>query len=318
MHTLERKILSGVVIAVLVYASVALWADARAVLQSLTSLPYQVFMAALGLTVVNYALRFAKWSLFLRRLEIRVPVRLSFVVFLAGMSMSITPGKVGEVLKSVLLRQSCDVPVARTAPVVFMERLTDLLGLVMIAMFGFSRFEFGRVPFVIVCVLLLLTIVALQRPRLIHKGLGLLDKVPRLSRFRAKAEELYASTRAMLEWKILAATTVVSVFSWGMEATAFHLLVEGLGGHADFGLTSFIYAMSTILGAVSFLPGGLGVTEGSMIGVLNVFGVFESISAATAATYLIRFATLWFGVVAGFIALLVFRTMRGSHSSLDL
>ncbi len=317
MRRLERKILSGVVIAVLVYGGVALWADARAVIKSVTDVPYLVFMAAIGMTLVNYALRFAKWTVLLRRLKVILPHTLSLIVFVAGMSMSITPGKVGEVLKSLLIRDACGVPVARTAPVVFVERLTDLIALVIIAAAGIGAFEYGRLPLVVVTVILVLVVAVLQKPKLVHRAIGLTERHPRLAVLRPKIEELYDSTATMLNWRVLAGTTVLSVLSWSMEAGAFYLLVQALGGQSDLLLSSFIYSMSTILGAVSFLPGGLGVTEGSMIGVLKLFNVFDSVATATAVTYLIRFATLWFGVAVGFVALVVFRTKYPNNSSLD-
>lgn len=318
MRPLERKILTGVILAVMVYAGFAIWADAHAVLDRVRSLPYHIFMWALALTVVNYALRFVKWSVLLRRIGVAIPNGESALIFVAGMSMSITPGKIGEVLKSVLLRDACDVPIARSAPIVFMERLTDLLGLVLIAAFGISRFEYGRVPFLLVCAGLVVTVFILQRPRWVHRILSFGDRHPRLAPLRDKTNEIYDSTHSLLDWRVLSTTTLVSVLSWGMEAMAFHLLVEGLGGHADFALTSFIYAMSTIIGAISFLPGGLGVTEGSMIGVLGFFSVFDNVATGTAATYLIRFATLWFGVAAGFIALAMFRATHRHNRPLDL
>ncbi len=317
MRRLERKILSGVIIAVLVYGGVAVWADARAVIKSVTAVPYLVFMAAIAMTLVNYALRYAKWTVLLRRLDVILPHSLSLIAFVAGMSMSITPGKVGEVLKSLLIRDACGVPVARTAPVVFVERLTDLIALVIIAAAGIGSFEYGRLPLIVVTVALALVVAVLQKPALVHRVIGLTQRHPRLAGFRPKIDELYDSTATMLNWRILIGTTVLSVFSWGMEAGAFYLLIQALGGNADLLLSSFIYSMSTILGAVSFLPGGLGVTEGSMIGVLKLFHVFDSVATATAVTYLIRFATLWFGVAAGFVALAIFRTKYPGNSSLD-
>lgn len=308
MQGLIQKTLVGAVIAALIYAAFAIWADASAVLNSVTNLSPSVFIGALALTLVNYAIRFGKWSLMLHQLQIDVPPKLSLVTFLAGMSMSITPGKLGEVLKSALLRQSLDLPVARTAPVVFAERLTDLLGLVIIAAAGIATFDYGRIPLAITAASLLALVVVLQKPALVHRLLGLCSIHPSLEGLRMKLDETYEATRTLLAWPALATTTALSVLSWGMEAAAFFWIVSGLGGESSFLMASFVYAMTTILGAVSFLPGGLGVTEGSMIGVLRLLGVFKDLAPATASTYLIRLATLWFGVALGFIALGIYRT----------
>jgi uncharacterized membrane protein YbhN (UPF0104 family) len=75
---------------------------------------------------------------------------------------------------------------------------------------------------------------------------------------------------------------------------------------------------ATLVGSVLLLPGGLGATEGSINGLLVFFGKAPwlpvgviSTSVAVAATLMIRFATLWFGVALGFIALAVAQVRFG-------
>jgi uncharacterized protein (TIRG00374 family) len=306
---LEKRIVWGVVLGALIYAGIALFSDARDLIELLVQFPVRVIALALGLSLVNYALRFVKWHAYLRKLGFRIPVTSSLNIFLAGMVMSVTPGKVGEVLKSLLLKERHGLPVATTAPVVFAERITDLLGLFVIAGVGIMTFDYGRLAFAISLAMVLALIVVLNRPALVAKLLDWSERLPLVGGLRAKFEEAYRSTRALLDWRLLSWTTLISVIGWSMEALAFWLILDALGAqHATLELAAFVFSMTTILGAVSFLPGGLGVTEGSMIGVLLVLGVFAAESSAAAATYLIRFTTLWFGVLVGFVALMWFRT----------
>lgn len=308
MGKLEKRIVWGVILGAVVYAGIALFSDARQLLDLLAGFPLTVMAAALGLSVLNYGFRFIKWHAYLGRLGFHIPVGSSLNVFLAGMVMSVTPGKVGEVLKSLLLKERHGLPVAKTAPVVFAERVTDLLGLFVIAGVGITTFDYGRWAFGVSLAMVVALILVLNRPSLVSALLDMCDKLPLVGRFRPKLEEAYASTRRLLGWKILSWTTLVSVIGWSMEALAFWLILNALGAeNAGLELAAFVFSMTTILGAVSFLPGGLGVTEGSMIGVLLVMSVFTNEASAAAATYLIRFATLWFGVLVGFVALIWFR-----------
>lgn len=299
----------------LVYALIALFTDARGLFASLAGFPIGVVFAALGLSLLNYAFRFVKWQLYLKKLKFEVPPAASFHIFIAGMSMSVTPGKVGEVLKSVLLKERYDLPVARSAPIVFAERLTDLLGLFVIAGLGIATFEFGRAAFGVALVLVGLLIGVLNQPAMVARLLELWEKLPLVGHLRAPLEESYQAARELLSWRLLSGTTVLSVLGWSMEAFAFYLILHALGAeHATLQSASFIFAMTTILGAISFLPGGLGVAEASMIGVLILMGIFSDESSATAATYLIRFTTLWFGVLLGLGALAWFRLGGGEQS----
>jgi hypothetical protein len=56
--------------------------------------------------------------------------------------------------------------------------------------------------------------------------------------------------------------------------------------------------VATVAGAVLLTPGGLGVAEGGLTGLLQVI-VDMPKSLAAVATLIIRFATLWFGVLVG-------------------
>src|SRR5205814_4801248 len=91
----------------------------------------------------NYGLRIARWHYYLGRIGVRVPVLESSVVFLSGFVMSVTPGKIGEVFKSLLLYESRGTSIARTAPIVVAERLTDLIALVMLITLGSFSFAHG-------------------------------------------------------------------------------------------------------------------------------------------------------------------------------
>ncbi len=308
MNTLERRILWGMILGIVIYALIGLLTDARALAAELLHFPLMTFLGALALTLVNYGLRFVKWHYYLKHLGFQIAPLHSLNVFLAGLAMSVTPGKVGEVLKSLLLRESHQIPAAQTAPIVVAERLTDLLGLFVIAAFGIANFEFGRPVFIASLVVVVAAILVLQRPRLVHNLLNLVERLPVIGGLRPKFDEAYTAMQKLLTLPVLTWSTLLSVLAWSMEALAFYWILSTLGASdMTLYLAFFIYAITTILGAVSFLPGGLGVTEGSMIGVLLLLGNFSARSTAAAATYLIRFATLWFGVILGFIALVIFR-----------
>lgn len=306
---LGRRVVTGVVIGVVVYALIALWTDVRAVAGELSRFPPEVFLGALGLSVINYCVRLGKWHYYLEVLELGVDRRTSAVVFVAGLTMSITPGKVGEVLKSVLLQRTHDLAVARTAPIVIAERLTDLLGLFVIAALGIGVFDFGRWAFVFILAAIVAGVVALSSTSFVKWLLNCVERLPFGARVRPRLEEAYDSMRLLIRLRPLAIGTSLSAVSWSMEALAFFWILDTLGGNAEPLLAAFVFAMTTILGAVSFLPGGLGVTEGTMIGALLLFDVFASEVVATTATYLIRLATLWFAVVLGIFGMAWFSRM---------
>ena len=127
MSSMLRRTLIGVALGVLLYAASVLYFGAEEVAGALDGYGWWALGAAMGLSSVNYALRFWKWELCLRWLAVRgdgpddapdLTLRRSAIIYLAGLSMSVSPGKIGEVLRSLLLRASDGVPFTRTAPIV--------------------------------------------------------------------------------------------------------------------------------------------------------------------------------------------------------
>jgi uncharacterized protein (TIRG00374 family) len=68
---------------------------------------------------------------------------------------------------------------------------------------------------------------------------------------------------------------------------------------------TFMYSFSTIVGAVSMLPGGLGSTETSLTGLAQLVHVGKSV--AVASTFIIRAATLWYAVLVGIAVTFLFQ-----------
>ena len=272
-----------------------------------------VVLFALLLSSANYLLRFLKWELCLGWLDVRgdgpndaprLTRGRSLLIYLAGLSMSVTPGKVGEVLRSYLLRLTDGVPFTRTAPIVVADRLSDLVALVILSALGVSQFR-EYLPVVLVTLVLVVAgVVVLGTPRLCRGLIALLARLPGLARISARAEALVDSSAALLRLRPLLVLSLISVLGWGLECVGYWLIVRGLvGAEASLGLCTFLWSTTTLIGALSFLPGGLGATEGSLAVLVARLAGGVSQAAALATTLLIRACTLWYGELVGGLAL---------------
>jgi uncharacterized protein (TIRG00374 family) len=308
---LTSRLLIGTLLGVVVYVAISLYADVGALAGRLQRFRWILLVGVLGLTFTNYLLRFAKWHYLLGRAGARVALGHSFLVFLSGLSMGVTPGKIGELLKSYLLKRSHDIPMSRTAPVVIAERITDLVALMLLCLVGVFTYAteagFNALLALAGAAVLALTVVLASR-RLMRGAAGLCARLPLLRRIAPKIEEFADSISTLLSAGPLALTTALSVAAWLCECIGFWLVIGGLPGvSSPLHLAIFIYSATTVLGALSFLPGGLGVTEGGMTLLLIRTAEGVTRSGAAAITILIRLCTLWFGVVVGLVALALFR-----------
>ncbi|WP_100407867.1 lysylphosphatidylglycerol synthase transmembrane domain-containing protein [Bacillus solitudinis] len=300
---IKQKLRISLLLGLLALIAFGLWTDFNALRESFTGFEWHYFALIFGLTFLGYLLRFLKWEVFLRTIGIRISIKNSLMIFLSGMSMAITPGKAGEVLKSFLLKSSENVDIARTAPVVFVERLTDLLAMIFLAAWGITRFSTGGWFIVITSLILLSAVLLLQNKRLIQGIFNKFKKYPVLSWISGRFEVLYESTSELLRFKTILYTTMISIVSWFLECLSFYFVLRGLELNQSVLEAVFVFSFSSIAGALSMLPGGLGVTEASMTGLMVGLGI--DYSKAIAAMIMGRFATLWFGVILGSVVLLI-------------
>jgi uncharacterized membrane protein YbhN (UPF0104 family) len=299
-----------------VYLGLGLVADLDQVKEALSQYTWWTLLAAFGLAFANYLIRFVKWHYYLRLLEIRIPSCSSFLIFLAGLLMSVTPAKVGEVLRSVLLDETYNIPVERTAPIVIADRLSDMLALLILMSAGAARFSLGWAVWLVGGGMCLGVISAVQFPTMGEGLIRLASRLPVIGRKGDRIARAYESLRTVGSFKVMLLPVLLSVIGWGGECLAFHIIVHGFqGAQIDLFTSTFVYALATVAGAVAMLPGGLGATEASMAGMLVSFPTGLGGGEAAAATVLIRLATLWFAVLVGLIALPIFRfsTRRGKR-----
>jgi uncharacterized protein (TIRG00374 family) len=306
---LARRVALGTVFGVLVLAALSLYGDVSDVASHLSTFTWSAFALALALSSSNYALRFVRWQHYLRALGIEgIPRDESALVFMSGFVMSVTPGKLGEVFKSFLLWESRGISLARTAPIVIAERLTDLLALVVLTTIGSLVLERGAAVAILGAVLVGLVVAAVTIRPIGELLLAIASRLPLLSRATPRLREAYESLRVLCGPVSLVLSTALATLSWGLECVALWILVHGFAG-AGISLegATLAYSASTIAGALAMLPGGLGVTEAGMTGLLQVVGSGIDASIATGATLLIRLATLWWAVLLGAIALAIHR-----------
>jgi len=295
----EHGVQVTAVLTLAVFGALFLYADAGAVVDAFAEFEWPAFAAVIGLTTVGYGFRFGKWEFYLRELGIDIPLKTSLTVFFSGLMMVVTPGKAGEVWKAWLLRDMEGTPASQTTSVVGAERVTDLLSLAMLA--GVGVVAYGRSPTVLLALAVLFAtgIGLLQWRAGCLRALDAAASLPVVGQYATSLERFYDSTSALFELRPLSVATVLGVIAWGLEGVALWIVLAGFGVEAALLVGIFVFALGSVIGAVSMLPGGLGAAEASMAGLLLTFGISQSVAAG--ATMVIRVGTLWYAAVLGFV-----------------
>lgn len=313
---LGRRLFAGVVFGMLVYAGLVLWGDVDGMRRALADIPWYLLPAACGLSLLNYLIRFARWERYRTLLGIRLDRGTSLLVFLSGLALTVSPGKMGETFKSFLVKDVTGTPVHRSAPIVVAERFTDLLGvLILVAVGGIAsepEYQWIFWATLALCVVLLALAGSRGFARLMVR---VVERLPVVSRLSTRVEGAFETTRVLLAPRELLLPTVVSTLGWACECTAFWLIARELSPTGlPFLFAVFTFALSAVAGAVLIVfPGGLGVTEASMGALLEreyvAAGLTREVARASAfsATLLIRLCTLWFAVGVGLVAVALFK-----------
>lgn len=299
-----KRILPAVILGFFVLLVLGFIGDLQEVVQTLEEFNWAIFPLILVFTLFNYSLRFVKWHFYLGQLGVRnFPIRQSARLFVAGFPLAMTPGKVGEVLKGVWVKQMTGLPVAKGVSAIVAERISDGLAVLLLSTLGVIAYPQYWLAFLIILTILVGVIVISQIKVVAHYLLDFSERIPFVKKFTPVLREFYDGSFAVFRPGATIFAVGLGMVSWLGEGIGFYLLLTNLGlapGRQTLSNAIFILAFSTIIGAVTALPGGLGAAEVSIAGMLTLLVGMEA-SQAAAATLLIRLATLWFGVFLGFM-----------------
>ena len=317
-QSLTRRMLYGLLFGFLVMLALTLAGDIRQVGTQVLGFRWAFYPAVLLLTLVNYLLRGLKFHYYLRQIGAKeISIAESFHLFVAGFPLAVTPGKVGEALKGIWIHQQTGQSTARGISVVVAERISDGLAVLLLSTLGAIAYPKYWPAFAAILIVLIGIIIVSQIRPLALTLLDLAAKLPLVRRIAPGLREFYEGSFALFNPLTTLVAVGLGTLSWLGEGIGFYLILIGLGvapSWETLSIAIFVLAFSTIVGAASALPGGLGAAEASIAGMLALLlGIHADIAAA--ATLLIRFATLWFGVALGLVVWVFSRELLGLGNS---
>jgi len=303
-----RSFILGIILAIFVYLAIMILSGWEDLLSNLFRVNPLIVIVAILLSLANYIFRFFKWHIFTRSLELEIPFKENFFIFIAGLSLSITPAKVGEAIRAFLLQKNSSTDLSKGLASTFSERLIDLLAVTLLALIGVFFLGFQQsaayMPLLLIILLGILIGVLIFLFDPLYNPFRWIFHLKPWARLGTKIDKFRSDVMITFKYTIFLGALGLGMIGWACEGLGFFLIAQNLGITITFEAAIFIYATSSLLGALSFLPGGLGVTEGSM--ELFLAHLLEtSLPLAGALIILIRVSTLWFGVTLGLIFLLL-------------
>ena len=299
---LDNRIYIVIIATIALYFTFLVISDLGEVYAQLNKMDTSYLPIILLLIPLSWIVLFTRWNLLLKNSNVHVPVKDNLKIYLSGFALSITPGKVGELIKSQLLKIKFGIPREKTAPIVLVEQLYNIIGIVGVSILGIWYFELGAHIILIAALLLVILLILISSKRLFDKFLTLLSRIKFLSQYTSAFSNSYDVLRKSTRGWVVVYASALSIAFWLIESVIAYFVLLSFGiNHIEFLSVITTYTSSIILGVASFLPLGIGVVEGSLAGFFTLQGV--DVSIALTLVIFIRIFTRWIAVSVGFVSL---------------
>jgi len=288
------------------YLGIIAYSDFGAFSENIENFQIEFLFFVILINSVVLFIKGYRQHILLKSLGIQVPKKINHLLYLAGLSMLITPGGGGQVIKSYFLKNKFGVSISKSIPLVFIERFNDLISIISIltiVVFMIGMYEIFF-PLSILWIIII-GIYAAFRIKKFYRKLELF--LVKFSFFKKRIEgfsKSYDGFHLSTGNKVIAKTFSLSVLSWILDAISVYFIFLGFGLNFDIIYTTFVMFASLLLGFVTLLPSGLGVTELSFIGLLSNKGI--EVSLATSIIILIRLTSVWFSTIIGIVTTRIF------------
>ncbi|HEX7430926.1 MAG TPA: lysylphosphatidylglycerol synthase transmembrane domain-containing protein, partial [Candidatus Limnocylindrales bacterium] len=296
--------------------------------QSLADVPSEISRAnpwlillAFAIYYVGFPVRGWRWTKLLKGAGYKVKVKDGTeIIFLSWLVNCIVPAKLGDLYRAYLLKLNSPVSATKTLGTVFMERILDLIAIAALGLLaGYWRFRgnLNDLPQTVqiifafgvgVVIVLILALVVMRNFG--RRVIAFLPLPNRVVVFYDRFEEGVFGSVGLRGMPLLGLLTGIV---WMTEAMRLYFVVLALGfSDVELGVSGamFVALIGSLLTAIPLTPGGLGLVEGGMIGVLA--GVFKASQGHAAAIVLVDRAISVFSIILlGSIAYVISSKPRG-------
>jgi len=269
-----------IIVLIVIYVAFLLSTDITKVQNNLTSMNYFYLLIAVVLWSSGNVVRIIRWHIFLKEIDDKVPFKSNIKYYLAGFAFILSPGRVGEIVRSPYLKRDYGIPISKTASIVFVERFYDLLGITVLLSIGLLFIEFEKSILLIPLTIIALAILIFKNKRFLTYIVGKTSRIKFLSMLNSNFEELYESAQKILKIKFLAAGIVLSTITYFLQALAVFYLVVGFGEIITLEQITVIFTSSQFVAALTMIPAGIGVFDGGMAGLLVLYDLDYDIAVA--------------------------------------
>ncbi len=299
-----RVLLPGLLLGLTAFITLVFLSSLPRVVTVFSSFKWVYFAVAVGLNFVHHALRFLNLSFSLSFSGIRrIPLGKRMVYYLSSSALTAADPKANESYRSVWLSKACSIPLIRLDSIFLIDQLSDGLSILALATLGILAYPAFWPFFAVMLLLFVLSMLFLQiKPA----GEGLLDageKLPLLRMYSHQLRQCMEGNEHLFKTFPMTVSLFFNVLAWIALATALFFILVGFGLESSFTLAAIaclVLAFAIMIGFFSTVPGGLGVVELALAGLLTLLLGFKP-ELGVSVTILFRMSTFWISLLFGIL-----------------
>ena len=196
---LINKIIVVVIIIIAIYAIFLIYSDLNLVKDHLGKFKIEFLPQIIALVVLGWFVLFYRWILLLKKSNIEIPKLSNFYILMSGFALSIVPGKIGELIKSQLLKTKYNIPRTKTAPIIVVEQLNNLLGIITVSciglgimgLFDIEFFEISNYVIITATIMLVLILIIVNSKRIFRKIFLKVSRFRFISKYELSVDSSY-------------------------------------------------------------------------------------------------------------------------------
>lgn len=252
--------------------------DAENIIKNIFNVKIENYLIFIGFWSLGVVTRIFRWHIFMKNIKPEIPFRKNILYFLSGFAMLLSPGRMGEVIRSPIIKRDYGVSISKTSSIVFVERFYDLLAVItfIAIVLPFTKINLLVLifPLSIISIMILLII----NKKLLIKFTKRLETVRFLQKMIPNVEESFETIFSLIKLRFFVIGMITTLSVVVFETLAVSSLLSSMGINLNFQDVGVIFHTSNFIASISFIPAGFGVLEGSLSGLLMLYNVSSNLA----------------------------------------
>ena len=297
----KKLVLVGLIIFLIILSQVNL----SVLINVLLNINLFFLLIVFVLSVLSLVIRSIKWKFLIEKASMKLNFFDLLKFYFIGLFLGIlTPGRIGEFSKSIYVNKKIkSLPVAIAT--VIMDRLIDIIVLVMTGLFSFIAFAFIFRQLIfstelisIIAIIFFIGIIFFFKLNYLHFLLKPMFNfmIPEKYKERVKSHylEFFISIKKMKKTSLLIFSLAISISSWFVSISASYVLSLSLGLNIPFEFFFLVHPIITLLDILPISVSGIGTRELVLIFLFS----FYSVPAETAIAFGIIYMLIAYWAIA--------------------